>query len=530
MSEDKRNDEQGLFHNHKDLDQEPAKEEEQERPSYYYSYGPFKSVQPESPQATKSVSGDGETSDVDITPPEPIRSIPVRSYYNSSAPAGNGGANHGGYPAPGQVNPNWQYSGKAKSPFKSIVASFLAGMLVVGTLMFAADRGNWFTPGETALPNGNGNGENAVTASANPSGLTIDKPGNVAAIAKQASPAVVLIETFQKQSSGGRSFSNNPFFDDPFFRQFFGDNYPGQSDNGDSGKNDSLVQVGIGSGFIFDKSGYILTNQHVIGNADSIKVTLQDYKEPFTAKLLGSNFDLDLAVLKIEGDKDFPSVNLGDSDQIQVGDWVVAIGNPLGFDHTVTAGVLSAKDRKISIPDQEARKNRNYKNLLQTDASINPGNSGGPLLNTNGEVIGMNVAVSAQGQGIGFAIPSKTILEVVEPLKANKEIPKEPVPFIGADLATMTEDIAKELGVDFKEGSIVSRVYFKSPAYNADLRPYDIITGIDGTKYKTNQDLIDTIQTKKVGEQITLHIIRDGKTMDLKVTIGDKNKFGAIEQ
>jgi len=205
----------------------------------------------------------------------------------------------------------------------------------------------------------------------------------------------------------------------------------------------------------------------------------------------------------------------------------VAIGNPNGFDHTVTAGVLSAKERSISIPDQEAGKTREYKHLIQTDASINPGNSGGPLLNMNGEVIGMNVAVSADSQGIGFAIPAKTILENLSNLKANKEIPQEPVPFIGATLATMTDDIAKQLNTDKVEGSIVTQVYYRTPAYDADLRAYDIITGIDGTKYATNDVLIEAIQKKKVGDEVTFNIVRNGKAMDLKVKIGDKNKYNA---
>ena len=167
----------------------------------------------------------------------------------------------------------------------------------------------------------------------------------------------------------------------------------------------------MGTGFIFEKTGYILTNEHVVDGADEIQVTVEGYDKPFTAKLLGNSYELDLAVLKIEGTKDFPILPLGKADDVNVGDWVVAIGNPYGFDHTVTVGVLSAKERPISIPDEKGT--REYKHLLQTDASINPGNSGGPLLNLNGEVIGINTAVSSQAQGIGFAIPTSTISSVL---------------------------------------------------------------------------------------------------------------------
>ncbi|GJM80997.1 hypothetical protein HMSSN139_34930 [Paenibacillus sp. HMSSN-139] len=172
-----------------------------------------------------------------------------------------------------------------------------------------------------------------------------------------------------------------------------------------------------------------------------------------------------------------------------------------------------------------AKKDRQYEHLLQTDASINPGNSGGPLLNLNGEVIGINVAVSSDAQGIGFAIPTSTISEVLDKLKNNEKIPQKPVPFIGATLMTMTEEVAKQMQTDVKEGSIVTDIVFKSPAYNADLRPYDIITGANGTKFATKEKLIEYIQKQQVGTKVTLNVVRDGKNIDLEVTIGDKNEF-----
>jgi S1-C subfamily serine protease len=211
-----------------------------------------------------------------------------------------------------------------------------------------------------------------------------------------------------------------------------------------------------------------------------------------------------------------------------MGDWVIAIGNPYGFDHTITVGVLSSNEREISITDSSGT--RNYQHLLQTDASINPGNSGGPLLNLNGEVIGINTAVSAQAQGIGFAIPSSTILEVLDHLKNNREIPKKPVPFIGASLQTLTPEFAERLGIKGTEGSVVVSVIYGSPAYKADLRAYDVITGMDGVPYKTNTDLIAAIQKKNVGDKIVLNVIRNGEKIDLTVTIGDRNEFEANQR
>jgi serine protease Do len=252
---------------------------------------------------------------------------------------------------------------------------------------------------------------------------------------------------------------------------------------------------------------------------------VQGTKKPYEAKVLGTSYDLDLAVLKIDGDGNFPSISLADSNKEQVGESVVAIGNPQGFDHTVTAGVLSATGREITIPGENGEKDRKYENLLQTDASINPGNSGGPLLNLNGEVIGINVAVSSDSQGIGFAIPTSTISEVLEKLKNNEAIPATPQPFIGATLQTVTPQVAQQMGTNVTEGSLVMEVLYKSPAYTADLRPYDIITGADGTNYSTADDLIAYIQKKKVGDKITLNVVRDGKKIDLPVTIGNKNDF-----
>lgn len=501
--------------------------------SYYYSYGPFKSINNEENETDGAQHYSRmEPERVEVTPPSPVKPLPYSTSLRTVGDGGRGGNGSDGGNGNGG-NGGWQYNHKPKKPVKAVVASFLAGMLILSGSMFMADRGNWFTgdPATSAPATSSAAKTAAGSATAVPSTSTtslVTGSGSVANVVDGVGPAVVKIETLVKQSS--RS-SSNPNMSDPFSQFFFGDQFGGnsgsdqnsQSDQGSS-SGSQLVPYGIGTGFIYDSNGYILTNEHVIENADVIQVTIDGTTKPYEAKLLGSSKDLDLAVLKIEG-SNFPTVALGDSDQIKVGDEVVAIGNPQGFDHTVTAGVLSAKGRSIDINEEDGSGTRNYKNLLQTDASINPGNSGGPLLNLNGQVIGMNVAVSTDSQGIGFAIAVNTIKEVVDKLEANQEIPKEPVPFIGASLMTITDEVAKQMGTDIKEGSVVADIVFKSPAYNADLRPYDIITGANGTKYATNQDLITFIQSLKVGDKVTLNVVRDGKKMDLVVTIGNKNDF-----
>ncbi|MHA6483164.1 S1C family serine protease [Paenibacillus sp. strain BS8-2] len=423
-------------------------------------------------------------------------------------------------------NTGWQKKEKkSRTSFKAVFASFLAGVIVVGGLMYTADVRNWFTPSESVSSEvaSAGSGKTVESGGSTGSGISTAaaRPDNIADLFNTASPAVVKIETFARAKSQGSSL-----LDDPFFRQFFGDNYtsPQQQDQG--GQDAQLQQTGIGTGFFFESTGYILTNQHVIGDADEIHVTVQGYDKPLTAKLLGSSYDLDLAVIKVDSDKAFPTLPLGSSDDINIGDWVVAIGNPYGFDHTVTVGVLSAKERPIDIQDQQGE--RNYKHLLQTDASINPGNSGGPLLNVNGEVVGINTAVSSQAQGIGFAIPTSTIQEVLESLKTNAEIPKEPAPFIGAELREMTEEYAKQLGIEETEGSLVQSVYYNSPAYLGDLKQYDLIVGIEGKKLSRTA-LIEEIQKRNVGDKVVFNIIRQGNKMDLNIEIGDLNKFGVTE-
>jgi serine protease Do len=504
--------------------EEQSKEQslKQDRPSYYYSYGPYKSAFQEnkedhlpSPTTVKSSNG---TSPVEVTPPKLLRPF-------------DGNPNSG----PSNTAREWDYEKKKRSSGRSIFAAFMAGAIVVGTLMFSADKMNLFTGNQplaassstsssTSAPSGNNSGDIKSAA------LDLNRPTNISQIYKDASPAVVKIEALVKPKASNRSGSGG-IFSDPFFRQFFGDNGSGGSgpeQNGGGGGSDTLQPVGMGTGFLFEKSGYILTNEHVVDGADEIQVTVQGYDKPFTAKLLGNSYDLDLAALKIEGDKDFPILPLGKAEDVNVGDWVVAIGNPYGFDHTVTVGVLSSKERPISIPDSKGT--REYKHLLQTDASINPGNSGGPLLNLSGEVIGINTAVSAQAQGIGFAIPTSTISSVLDNLKNNVTIPKQPIPYLGVGLQDIDSSWVSELKLQNTDGAIVGTVDRKTPAFKAGIRPYDVIVEMNGAKVKNSAELIAKVKTTKVADKITLGIIRDGNRSDISVEVGDKNLLNQQQQ
>jgi Do/DeqQ family serine protease len=378
---------------------------------------------------------------------------------------------------------------------------FLLGAVVIAGLMFAADAANLFTGDQKLQALDGGAVETAAGWSANgangtsndgSTNSTIIRPGNVADIVDRTSNAVVKIETTVKQSS----IFDNPLFNDPFFDRFFGDEFGGDEER--SG--------GMGSGFIFDKEGYVLTNEHVIEGAEKIFVKLKGSDTKYPAKLLGTAYELDLAVLKIETKKEFPALKMGNSDAIRVGDWVVAIGNPYGFEHTVTVGVLSAKERPISIPDSKGT--REYKNLLQTDASINPGNSGGPLLNLKGEVIGINTAVSAQAQGIGFAIPTTTVNTVLESLKANKKIVK---PYLGVRLQDIDPSWVSKLGLSNAEGAMIVQIENASPADKAGLEPADVVLSVDGKKVNNASKLQEAIQARKPGDKVDVVIVRDGR-------------------
>ncbi|MDD4802220.1 MAG: trypsin-like peptidase domain-containing protein [Syntrophomonas sp.] len=315
-------------------------------------------------------------------------------------------------------------------------------------------------------------------------------PTNIADMVERVSPAVVNIETSTVVNRG-----NDVFFNDPFFRQFFGDNAP-KTPN---------VQNGIGTGFIISTDGYVLTNQHVIDGATAITVKIAGDDSSYTAKVVGQDYELDLAVLKLEANKQFTAMELGDSNQIRVGEWVIAIGNPYGLDHTVTVGVVSAKGRPMNIED------RHYKNLIQTDAAINPGNSGGPLLNTKGQVIGINTAVNAQAQGIGFAISVNTAKEIINDLIQNGKVTR---PYMGI-MYSVNEDTVQP-------GVIVTSVVNGGPAQKAGIRANDVIVAMNDTEITNYDQLQEFLKNQQVGGKITVHILRGNARLDLPLTLAEK--------
>lgn len=273
------------------------------------------------------------------------------------------------------------------------------------------------------------------------------------------------------------------------------------------------TEKATGTGFIIDSNGYILTNQHVVENAGNITVKLQDPDKSYTARVVGQDHDLDVALLKIDG-KNLPTIPMGDSDTMRIGDAVIAIGNPLGLDHTVTTGVVSAKGRPITIQD------RSYKNLIQTDAAINPGNSGGPLINMQGQVIAINTAVSTEAQGIGFAIPINTAKSIIQELMDNGKVVR---PYLGISMMDIDSDVASQLQLNSAiKGVVVREVLADSPASQAGVKAGDVLTKIDNLQVANGSQVQDYIQKLQVGKEVTLHILRDGKEVNITATLNEK--------
>jgi len=331
-------------------------------------------------------------------------------------------------------------------------------------------------------------------------------PRNFSELAAMVSPSVVNIRTVKTMKGGGsvyKHFQPGPFKDnDPFnefFEKFFGENGPR-----------NFKQRSLGSGFIIDKEGYIVTNNHVIENADKIKVVLSNDKE-FDAKIIGRDPYTDIALIKIKPKRDLPSVKIGNSDTLEVGEWVVAIGSPFGLEHTVTAGIVSAKGRVIGSGP--------YDNFIQTDASINPGNSGGPLLNMKGEVIGINTMIIAGGQGIGFAIPVNLAKGIIDQLKNSGEVTRG---WLGVTIQDLKGELAEYYGVQGGEGALVVDVIPGDPADQAGIKPKDVIAEVNGKKIKSSRDLTSIIAGIGVGEKAKVMVLRNGKKKTFTVEVGKR--------
>jgi len=327
-------------------------------------------------------------------------------------------------------------------------------------------------------------------------GFDLNNSTVVADIAEQSSPAVVsIITTYETQESP------HMFFSSPSKKEF-------QSQ---------------GSGFFFNDSGSILTNSHVVASAKTIEVILKDQKEPISATLVGIDTDLDVAVLKVNLPNKNPYLKLGDSDKARIGEWMIAIGNPFGLDHTVTLGIISAKGRPLTAGDG-SNDSQLYENMIQTDAAINPGNSGGPLLNLHGEIIGINTAVSTTGQGLSFAIPINSVKSILNELISTGKVSR---PWLGAyliDLKIFNANFKAKLHLsDYTDGVLIGPIR-NSPAARAGLQDYDLIVEFNQQPITDSNDLINAIKKQKVGDTVDLTVIRNGKKFSTNIILAEKSQ------
>ena len=359
--------------------------------------------------------------------------------------------------------------------------------------------------------------------------LTIPNPVELSTsfsqIAKSVEPSVVNISTTYRpkapvQSRNGRRQQAAPDEDqgeDNFLFRFFGGNPFGGGDDGNGPDLSQRRGQALGSGVVIDRAGYILTNNHVVDGADRIQVKFMDDPTEYDAKVVGTDAQTDLAVIRVEGKRNLIPAKIGNSDAVQVGDWAVAIGSPFGFQATVTAGIISAKER--DIPGDTTQ----FQHFLQTDAAINPGNSGGPLLNIRGEVVGINTAIASRSggyQGIGFALPINTAAEVYNSIIKTGKVTRGS---IGVKFTPSDTDRARSLlkanGVT--EGVFVQQVAPGGPAEKAGLRDGDIIVGVNGKPVRDGNDLVNTVTATPVGSAVEIAAVRDGKKENFRVVVGD---------
>lgn len=368
--------------------------------------------------------------------------------------------------------------------FSQAVTVVLASYFVVATL-----KPEWIRQRPTSL------GGVVSVIEAPVAGPQAIAPGSLSAAAKRAAPAVVSINT-------SKAAPRHPRSNDPWFRFFFGD-------------QDDQPQVGLGSGVIVSIEGYILTNNHVVEGADEIAVTLNDGRTA-QAKVIGTDPDTDLAVLKIDLDK-LPIIVLGNSDALQVGDQVLAIGNPFGVGQTVTSGIVSALGRnQLGI--------NTFENFIQTDAAINPGNSGGALVDVNGNLEGINTAIysrSGGSMGIGFAIPVSTAKQVLEDIVKEGKVTRG---WIGVEPNDLSPELAETFGVKAKSGVIITGVLQNGPAARAGIRPGDVITSVAEKKTENVQELLTAVAGLKPGDATRFSLQRGGDKMEIDVTPGLRPK------
>jgi serine protease Do len=347
-------------------------------------------------------------------------------------------------------------------------------------------------------------------AIAAPKGQIAMAPLSFADLAEKLKPAVVNISTSQTIKTGGVYQFRTPFKGSPF-EKFFGEDEIFRRFFGDMPERE-FKKKSLGSGFIISKDGYLFTNYHVIEKADEIMVKLSDERE-YEATVVGKDKNTDIALLKIEPKNSLPVAKLGVSEDLRVGDWVIAIGNPFGLSQTVTAGIVSAKGRVIGAGP--------YDNFIQTDASINPGNSGGPLFNLDGEVVGINTAIIAQGKGIGFAVPIDMAKEILSQLKTKGKVVRG---WLGVSVQDITEEIASNLNLETKEGALVSDVFEGDPADRAGIKTGDIIVEIDGKKIKDTHELLRIVASIPVGKEVKVKAVRNGEVKGFAVEVTERTE------
>ncbi|MBM9536799.1 DegQ family serine endoprotease [Desulfobulbus alkaliphilus] len=357
-----------------------------------------------------------------------------------------------------------------------------------------------------------GGGYQAVHAQSEDDLALLDRASRAfSSVVEKAGPAVVHVAV--EKTTTARSAGPFPpdLFSDPFFERFFGPHFRHPRQPQQEPRN--FRQRTAGSGFIIAEDGYILTNNHVIDGAEKITVRLADQRE-YTAEIIGADPQSDVAVIKIDG-SNLPTLKLGDSDALKVGEWVIAIGSPFELTHTVTVGVVSAKGRnRVGITD--------YENFIQTDAAINPGNSGGPLLNIHGEAVGMNTAIFSRSggyMGIGFAIPINMAKNIEQQLRTSGKVTRG---WLGVLIQDVNEDMARSFGHTKAGGALISEVTKDSPAEKNGLKQGDIILAIDGLPVANVADLRNKIAMTPPATKLTLRVLREGKEHDLAVTVGEQ--------
>jgi serine protease Do len=380
--------------------------------------------------------------------------------------------------------------------FKGVVLVALVSLVVGLGISGALD---WLAPSRAV---------NLMGESGNPdSSRTSGQLPDFVSLAKKMRPIVVNISTTQISDVRGQQEFGSPFGEeDPFndfWKRFFGGPLP----------RGRQRQQSLGSGFIIDADGSILTNNHVVENAQKIVVKLLGDEQEYEAKVVGRDSKTDIAVIKINTKTNLPTANFGDSDKLEVGEWVVAIGNPFGLDSTVTSGIVSAKGRHIGQGP--------YDNFIQTDASINPGNSGGPLINLRGEVIGINTAIFSRtggNMGIGFAIPVNLAKELLPQLRGKGKVTRG---YLGVLIQKVTPEIAESLGMDHGYGALVANVSKDGPAEKAGVKVGDVIVEFDGKEVKDSGDLPIIVARTPVDKKVRMKVLRDKKEVMLGVAVGE---------